>query len=112
MPAANLCVTARGTICTATQQPGSKPPYRATGRLRKLCARSSASNLVSKISHREQATRGGRGGSNASWLPDQWWAQRMAKLEGAIAIAGLPPHRGLIVNLCFFSVGAADAPAP
>src|SRR5262249_44526983 len=39
-------------------------------------------------------------------------AQRMAKLEGTIAVAGLPPHRGLIVNLCFFPVTAADAPAP
>jgi hypothetical protein len=36
----------------------------------------------------------------------------MARLEGTIAVAGLPPHRGLIVNLCFFKVGAADAPAP
>jgi hypothetical protein len=36
----------------------------------------------------------------------------MAKLEGVIAVTGLPPHRGLIVNLCFFPVGAADAPAP
>jgi hypothetical protein len=36
----------------------------------------------------------------------------MAKLEGTIAVGGLPPHRGLIVNLCFFPVGAADAPAP
>ncbi len=36
----------------------------------------------------------------------------MAKLEGTIAVAGLPPHRGLIVNLCFFPVGAADAAAP
>jgi hypothetical protein len=36
----------------------------------------------------------------------------MATLEGTIAVAGLPPHRGLIVNLCFFPVGAADAPAP
>jgi hypothetical protein len=36
----------------------------------------------------------------------------MAKLEGTIAVTGLPPHRGLIVNLCFFPVRAADAPAP
>lgn len=36
----------------------------------------------------------------------------MAKLEGTIAIAGLPPHHGLIVSLCFFSVGAADSPPP
>jgi hypothetical protein len=36
----------------------------------------------------------------------------VAKLEGTIAVAGLPPHRGLVVSLCFFPVGAADAPAP
>ena len=36
----------------------------------------------------------------------------MAKLEGSIAIVGLPPHRGLIVTLCFFPVESADAPAP
>jgi hypothetical protein len=36
----------------------------------------------------------------------------MAKLEGTIAVTGLPPHRGLIVNLCFFPVGEAEEPAP
>ena len=36
----------------------------------------------------------------------------MAKLEGTIAVSGLPPHRGLIVSLCFFPVKAADVPAP
>jgi hypothetical protein len=36
----------------------------------------------------------------------------VAKLEGTIAVAGLPPHRGLIVNLCFFPVSTAAAPAP
>lgn len=36
----------------------------------------------------------------------------MAKLEGTIAVAGLPPHRGLIVSLCFFHVRAATEPAP
>src|SRR5262245_4091688 len=36
----------------------------------------------------------------------------MAKLEGAIAVTGLPPHRGLIVTLCFFCVGSATEPAP
>jgi hypothetical protein len=36
----------------------------------------------------------------------------MAKFEGSIALTGLPPHRGLIVSLCFFPVEAADAPAP
>jgi hypothetical protein len=36
----------------------------------------------------------------------------VAKFEGAIAVAGLPPHRGLIVSLCFFRVEAATDPAP
>lgn len=36
----------------------------------------------------------------------------MVTLEGTIEITGLPPHRGLIVNLCFFPVSAADAPDP
>jgi hypothetical protein len=36
----------------------------------------------------------------------------VAKLEGTIAVAALPPHRGLIVSLCFYRVEAADAPAP
>ncbi len=36
----------------------------------------------------------------------------MARFEGAIAVTDLPPHRGLIVNLCFFTVGAATDPAP
>ena len=36
----------------------------------------------------------------------------MAKLEGAIAITGLPPHRGLILSFAFFRVATADAPAP
>src|SRR5262249_34464778 len=36
----------------------------------------------------------------------------MATLEGTVSISGLPPHRGLILNLCFYSVPAADAPAP
>ena len=36
----------------------------------------------------------------------------MAKLEGTLAVTGLPPHRGLIVSLCFFRVGAATDPAP
>src|SRR5690348_8313824 len=36
----------------------------------------------------------------------------MSRLESTIAINGLPPHRGLIVNLCFFAVGGPDAPAP
>ena len=36
----------------------------------------------------------------------------MAKLEGTLAVTGLPPHRGLIVHLGFFRVGAATDPAP
>jgi hypothetical protein len=36
----------------------------------------------------------------------------MPKLEGTISISGLPPNRGLIVNLCFFPVAGLDAPAP
>ena len=36
----------------------------------------------------------------------------MATLEGTVALAGLPPHRGLIVNLCYFPVPSADTPAP
>ena len=35
-------------------------------------------------------------------------AHRMAELEGTITVAGLPPHHGLIVSLCFFRVEAAD----
>lgn len=33
-------------------------------------------------------------------------------LEGTILITGLPPHRGLIINLCFFAVTGADSPPP
>ncbi len=36
----------------------------------------------------------------------------MGKLDGIVSITGLPPHRGLIVNLCFFEVSGPDAPAP
>jgi hypothetical protein len=36
----------------------------------------------------------------------------MAKLEGTLLVAGLPPHRGLIVSLCFLRVDAATDPAP
>lgn len=36
----------------------------------------------------------------------------MAKIEGRISITGLPPHRGLLVNLCFFPVAGPDAPVP
>ena len=38
--------------------------------------------------------------------------ERMVTLEGTIAVTGLPPHRGLIVSLCFFPVSAADARDP
>jgi hypothetical protein len=36
----------------------------------------------------------------------------MGKLEGAVSITDLPPHRGLIINLCFYEVSGPDAPAP
>lgn len=36
----------------------------------------------------------------------------MATLQGIIAVTGLPPHRGLIVSLCFFPVASGDVPAP
>jgi hypothetical protein len=36
----------------------------------------------------------------------------MGRLDGTVSISGLPPHRGLILNLCFYRVPAADAPAP
>jgi hypothetical protein len=39
-------------------------------------------------------------------------AHRVAGVEGTIAVAGLPPHRGLIVSLCFYKVPTADAAAP
>lgn len=34
------------------------------------------------------------------------------KVEGVIALSALPPHRGLILNLCFYEVGDPDAPPP
>src|SRR5581483_6535020 len=34
------------------------------------------------------------------------------KIEGVISLAGLPPHRGLILNLVFYEVGGPDAPPP
>jgi hypothetical protein len=36
----------------------------------------------------------------------------MAKLVGTIQIGGLPAHRGLMVDLCFFRVANDDTPAP
>ena len=36
----------------------------------------------------------------------------MGRLDGTVSITGLPPHRGLIVSVCFYRVGSAEAPAP
>lgn len=36
----------------------------------------------------------------------------MARLEGTVALGGLPPHRGLIVSLCLYRVSAATDPPP
>jgi hypothetical protein len=36
----------------------------------------------------------------------------LARLDGKIAVSGLPAHRGLILSLCFYRVDDADAPAP
>src|SRR5262245_59316383 len=36
----------------------------------------------------------------------------MSTLDGTLSLSGLPPHRGLILKLCFYSVPSADAPAP
>src|SRR5262245_60290654 len=36
----------------------------------------------------------------------------LAELDGTVSIMGLPPHRGLIVRLCFFAVPRPDAPVP
>ena len=36
----------------------------------------------------------------------------MGQLAGTISITGLPPHRGLIANICFFAVPGLDAPTP
>jgi len=36
----------------------------------------------------------------------------MAAFQGTIAISDMPPHRGIIVNLCFFSVPEVDASPP
>lgn len=36
----------------------------------------------------------------------------MARLQGMISITGLPPHRGIIIHLCFFAVVGPDAPVP
>ena len=51
------------------------------------------------------------------WL--QPWGEKfdggrhmMGTLAGTVSLTGLPPHRGLILNLCLYSVPAADTPAP
>jgi hypothetical protein len=36
----------------------------------------------------------------------------MGRLDGTISLTGLPPHRGLILNLCLFPVSGPDTPAP
>jgi hypothetical protein len=36
----------------------------------------------------------------------------MAALEGIVAIAGLPPHRGIILSLYFFRVDGPEADCP
>lgn len=36
----------------------------------------------------------------------------MSRLNGTVVISGLPPHRGLILNVCFFPVPNADTPPP
>jgi hypothetical protein len=36
----------------------------------------------------------------------------MGSLDGTVSITGLPPHRGVIVHLCFYEVSGPDAPAP
>jgi hypothetical protein len=36
----------------------------------------------------------------------------MGRLDGTVSLSGLPPHRGLILSLCFYRVPAAEAPAP
>ncbi|VTS07346.1 hypothetical protein [Tuwongella immobilis] len=36
----------------------------------------------------------------------------MGKLEGTIALTGVPPHRGLMVSLSFFPVNSPDDPVP
>src|SRR5579862_1323312 len=34
------------------------------------------------------------------------------KIEGVLALSGLPPHRGLILHLVFYEVGGPDVPPP
>jgi len=43
-----------------------------------------------------------------------WLAKGAPKgrLAGAVSVSGLPPHRGLTLNVCFYRVPGPDAPAP
>lgn len=36
----------------------------------------------------------------------------MDRLDGTVSITGLPPHRGLILSVCFYRALTADAPPP
>src|SRR5262245_44430130 len=36
----------------------------------------------------------------------------MARLEGTVSIAGLPPHRGVSLEMCFFRVPGLETPPP
>jgi len=36
----------------------------------------------------------------------------MVKVEGTLELTNLPPHRGLIVSLCFYRVRGPEAPPP
>jgi hypothetical protein len=36
----------------------------------------------------------------------------LGKVQGVIALSGLPPHQGVILNVCFYQVNAADSPPP
>lgn len=36
----------------------------------------------------------------------------MARFQGTITLSGLPPHRGIILNVCFYKVSGFEAPPP
>ncbi len=36
----------------------------------------------------------------------------MGRIKGTISISGLPPHCGLILNVCFYKVSGFEAPPP
>jgi hypothetical protein len=36
----------------------------------------------------------------------------MSILNGTIVLTSLPPHRGVIIDFCFYAVNGPDAPAP